>query len=194
MKKRTLGIILIGLALLPCLRAVHGQGIIPESLPVSQNPGSASLPVEPLPDVSISSSPEKLASKWFGVRNIFEPPRSEFSPSVKSSDPLGIPPNKQPPSDTIILSNADLVPKTTADGDSPLNATAALPVIPTEPRIRLPRLTGILFSSDEDRSALLDGKFVREGDQIMDFKVYKIRKNSVLLKRNKEEHALYVQP
>ncbi len=68
------------------------------------------------------------------------------------------------------------------------------PTFRPKPRARLPRLTGVMISSDRDHMAILDGTIVRAGDFCSGFRVRKITRNSVVLKGDGEEHVVYVNP
>jgi type II secretory pathway component PulC len=58
---------------------------------------------------------------------------------------------------------------------------------------KLLKLSGILSDKEGRSSALLNGYIVKRGDSYDGYKVKKVGKNSVTLRKNGKEHVLYVQ-
>jgi hypothetical protein len=148
---------------------------------------------ENLPDVLLTEEAQIATNPWLLIRNIFEPELPEWQ-----EPKLGTKPRTGPDEKVAFATASGVIEIPLGSGPVELppgingNPLYSEPNQVSQPR--LPRVTGVILAGNDDRTALIDGSIVREGDSIQGFKLFRIRKHSVVLKRNKEEHVIYVQP
>ena len=111
-----------------------------------------------------SPAPEEIKKETTGIN--WEKARNIFQPAF-----FGPPPPKQ-------TKETVKTPKKTGE-----------PAV----RKRIPQLKGIMMGEDKSALAILDNKFVKEGDEIGGFRVKKITTNEIVLDCDGEEVTLYVK-
>jgi hypothetical protein len=147
------------------------------------------------PATSPTASSEEI---WKDVPDIFYSGQLEQEEPIK---PVIIvqPGNSLPPgSETALLPVAN-PPASGSSGPEEFGPEIATdtPVIPdpgNPTEKKLPVLQGVVITSASEKSVIINGMILNEGDFIEGYTIAQIRKNSVLLKSQREEHVLYVKP
>lgn len=129
-------------------------------------------------DATLNEDSVGAKSVWENVSSIFYSGQFEKKETSGSVDQ----PSQNDSPDVVVIDDEHIV------GD-PDGLASETPI----PQIIL-KLQGIVIPSKNDKSAIINGELLNEGDFIDGYTVKAIRKNSVLLKRRKEEKVLYVKP
>ncbi len=161
---------------------------IPTGSEISSGPVTQ-LPVEPLEG-------NARESRWLRVREIFQPfmVRTVETPMEQPPEPIVEP---VPAPARVVGAPLQPEPVPEPSKTNPPRVRSMEKTVPKrlspKPR-RLPVVSGIMFSPNDDHVAIISGQIVREGGTVEGYAVKKIGRNFVLLKSGDEELRLYVTP